>query len=194
MNNDAIELPEFFRKIDIHTHLLQPDHEAIINLTPDGKIGKNLYYSVGIHPWQADEATDDTFRQLAQMAANSKIVAIGETGLDKYRGPVMDIQREVFMRHIRLAETTGKPLIIHNVRCDNEILALHKKINPSVPWIIHGFRGKVTRGSLFVKQGIYLSLGNTYNPEIPTKISPEMLLHETDGMDTETATGAEPVS
>ncbi|MDO5394596.1 MAG: TatD family hydrolase, partial [Bacteroidales bacterium] len=186
MNKNVIALPEFFRKIDIHTHQLQPDHEAIINLTPDLKIGKNRYYSVGIHPWQADEATDDTFRRLAQMAANPSIVAIGETGLDKYRGPVMEIQKEVLMRHILLAESTGKPLIIHNVRCDNEILALHKKMNPSVPWIIHGFRGKPTRGSLFVKQGIYLSLGNIFNPEIPAKIPSEMLLHETDGMDPDT--------
>ncbi len=73
----------------------------------------NIYASVGVHP-NEKAGRDPTVEDLTGLAADPRIVAIGETGLDYYRtAGTVDWQQERFRRHIRAAKATGKPLIIH---------------------------------------------------------------------------------
>src|SRR5581483_1064402 len=73
----------------------------------------NIYASVGVHPNEKD-GRDPTVEDLTGLAADPRIVAIGETGLDYYRtAGTVDWQQERFRRHIRAAKATDKPLIIH---------------------------------------------------------------------------------
>lgn len=84
-----------------------PDVLAIAERFP------NIFASTGVHPDERSGEEPDVTRLVA-LAAHSKVVAIGETGLDYYRveGDT-EWQRERFRTHIRAARQIGKPLIIH---------------------------------------------------------------------------------
>ena len=73
----------------------------------------HIYASVGVHPNERD-GQDPSVETLCELAADPRVVAIGETGLDYFRSQGdMTWQHERFRRHIRAARATGKPLIIH---------------------------------------------------------------------------------
>lgn len=77
----------------------------------DGYPGISL--SVGVHPNERD-CHDPSTEELVVLAGDSKVVAIGETGLDYFRSEgELAWQQERFRRHIRAAKECGKPLIIH---------------------------------------------------------------------------------
>lgn len=175
-------LPPFFHHIDIHTHCDSPGGGSIVCITPEQDFGESHYYSVGIHPWDADRADDRTFSKLRAMAADSRVVAIGEAGIDALRGPSDEIQEHVFIRQARLADELGKPLIIHAVRTFNRLIGLKKSMKPSVPWIIHGFRGKPELALQLVRNGFYISLGDKFNEAVPAAVPAERILHESDRM------------
>lgn len=70
--------------------------------------------SVGLHPNVETEAPEPRVEDLAVAAADPRVAAIGETGLDYYRMPMRpEWQRERFRIHIRASVLTGKPLIVH---------------------------------------------------------------------------------
>lgn len=74
----------------------------------------NLFAAVGVHPDTEEPAREADIETLTSLAADSKVVAIGETGLDYYRlTGDLEWQRERFRTHIRAARTCGKPLIVH---------------------------------------------------------------------------------
>jgi len=126
--------------IDTHTHLNDERYkgragEIINNLSADGvecvvNIGydrksseislrlaqkyANVYCALAVHPHSAKEFTVGDYDFFKEAAENPKAVAIGEAGLDYFRDlSPRDIQREVFVRHIHLAEETNLPLVVH---------------------------------------------------------------------------------
>ena len=68
-------------------------------------------------------------------------------------------QIELFERQIELSETLQKPMILHDVRSHNEIIAIKKKHKAVQPWILHGFSGTEQDIQQLIGQGIYLSVG-----------------------------------
>ena len=77
------------------------------------RANRQIYASVGIHP-DSTGIEEPSVEQLVGLAADPKVVAIGETGLDYYRlTEPLEWQRERFRVHIRAARACGKPLIIH---------------------------------------------------------------------------------
>lgn len=166
---------------DWHTH--RPAPRAIVNLpTPLSPAPEGLLCSIGIHPWEADTASPALLAAIEVRAADDPaIVAIGEVGLDRRRGPSLDIQTPVFEAQARIAERTGLPLIIHAVRTIPEVLALHKKLQPEVPWIFHGFRGGPDAvRQILGRPGTFISLGPEPRSEILSLIPPDRLLRESD--------------
>lgn len=165
--------------LDIHTH-----HRSLCGILNTSPISfwpaENQYYSVGIHPRQVIKNDDCEWQVLRQAAAHAQVLAIGEAGLDKMAPVDMLLQEEVFVLHTDLAERVKKPLIIHAVRSSNEIVRLKKKLSPSVPWIVHGFRGNGQLASELVRHGFYLSFGEKYQPDALKAIPLERLFLETD--------------
>ncbi|MDE7387951.1 MAG: TatD family hydrolase [Muribaculaceae bacterium] len=161
---------------DLHTHNpLATD--AVINLAPGMPMRPGALYSAGIHPWWA--VAD--FDWVERMAAHPQVVMIGECGIDRLRGAHSPAEQlEMLRRHALLAERTGKPLLLHVVRGYGEIMALHRELRPTVPWIVHGFRGKPQLARQLTDMGIHLSLGPRFNPEVPSAVPPTMLHRETD--------------
>ncbi len=164
--------------IDIHSHNIdQERQDTIYNLIfPQATLLPHLYYSVGIHPWHIPKQIDwSSFEELVN-APN--ILAVGEAGIDKIRGFDLTIQTDVFIRQAQIAESVKKPLIIHMVKSQTEIIKIHKEINPKQTWIIHGFRGKPEQLNQLNSLGIEVSLGNKYNHK--TALSISHILAETD--------------
>ena len=165
---------------DIHTHRIDA-REAVISVNPwefapvDG-----LCYSVGIHPWQVGRATDADFDRLAECARSDNVLMIGECGIDKLRGGELSMQTGVLERHIALSEQVCKPLVLHCVRASNELCRLRRQLRPSMPWIVHGFRGNAHVASQLLDAGFYLSYGERFNPEALAITPADRLLAETD--------------
>jgi len=114
------------------------------------------YFSAGIHPWDAGTAP---VQALLSLLSAQKCLAVGETGLDRLKGPAFNIQIPVFEQQINAAVRLGKPLVIHSVRAQNEVIGLLKHQQGLPPVIIHGFNGKPAVAKRWIDEGYYLSFG-----------------------------------
>jgi TatD DNase family protein len=158
---------------------------------PEIAIKSNPFYSVGVHPWYIDSTDPETINRLftkaSQLALLPEVVAIGETGLDKNTVKSSDdyfLQQELFISHARLSEEVKKPLIIHCVKAWNDLLHIRQSIQPAMPWIIHGFRGKRMLATQLLNSVFYLSFAIHYNIDsLKTAWTRRRLLLETDDKD-----------
>lgn len=84
-----------------------------------------VFASVGLHPHEAKLWTDEMGRQLEELAADPKVVAIGETGLDYfYDLSPRDAQEVAFRAQIEIAQRLNLPLIIHNRGSDEDCIRI----------------------------------------------------------------------
>ena len=149
--------------LDFHTHCLQAEH-AIINADACRffpQAGK--CYSVGVHPWLAEQDAAAQWERVQALAAHPQVVAIGETGLDSLRGAPLAAQMLLFEHHIALANQVGKPLVVHMVRTSQQVLQVWRRCQHHVPCAIHGFRGKPEQAKQLMAKGMRISLGHQYN-------------------------------
>ncbi len=177
--------------IDIHAHRKRENENvfSLQNISPEEFIQlpdcKKSYFSVGIHPWHIDATVDKKIKILKQIASNTTILAIGETGLDKSCNTGFDLQKKVFNAQILIAQEVKKPLIIHCVKAYNEIRQLLKENQTNVPVIFHGFRGKPQLAEDLTNAGFYLSFGNLFNKESLRAIPLDRIFLETDDKEIE---------
>ncbi len=168
--------------LDCHTHSNKA--EAIINARlSDFKPEIGRLYSVGLHPWDIDENKAETVLKtvLGISSGCDQVVAIGETGLDSLIDTPLSIQTNLLRKHIELSETLNKPLILHCVRCSNDIITLHREYTPHMAWIMHGFRSNYNvLKQLLNESDIYISIGEKFNEEAVKLIPDNRLLVETD--------------
>lgn len=171
--------------LDIHTHHLPSvPGTAIVSVSPaDFCPQSGHWYSTGIHPWQAGDPqwqADDWEQLLVQLLRHPQVLAVGEAGLDRLAQAPLPLQTDLFRRQALLAETVGKPLIIHAVKVQAELIALKRELQPAMPWVIHGFRGKPQMADAYLRHGFYLSFGQHYHPEALRLTPANRLLLETD--------------
>ncbi|MGC1390306.1 MAG: TatD family hydrolase [Bacteroidales bacterium] len=159
-----MHLPHRGDYIDIHVHGNTPATGIFIleslmaheEKLPAGVSG--VAYTFGIHPWFLNE---DNYKRLVTSVRNSAnhsdIIAIGEAGFDRLRGPAIELQRKAFEEQVTISEETLKPVIIHCVRAWDELLSVQKKLKPKMPWLVHGFRGNFELAGQLLSKGMYLS-------------------------------------
>ena len=152
--------------IDIHTHTTKSRDNLIqiINLNLESPCPEQGFYSYGIHPWALDNVdfqTEKALQTLEEKLKLPQVLALGEAGLDKMHKASFERQVAVFERQIELSEALQKPMILHDVRSHNEIIALRKKHKAQQPWIVHGFSGTEQDIKQLIGQGIYLSVGES---------------------------------
>lgn len=175
---------------NVHTHQVfledndDPYHSCILDVYPlEFEVAKESYhrhsFSCGIHPWYSEDSVQQ-MNYLTEIAGDKRIIAIGETGLDKLKGPSFDIQIPVFKKHIELSEKLRKPVIIHCVKAWEQLIGIRKEMLPTQPWIIHGFRGKPELAKQLVKQGFMFSVGENINIDSMAFIPLDSLFCETD--------------
>jgi TatD DNase family protein len=148
-----------------------------------------LYASVGWHPVDAIDMTEEDLIWIEELASHPKVVALGEMGLDYHwdKSP-KDIQKEVFRKQIRLAKKVKLPIIIHNREATADILEILKEENAEeVGGIMHCFSGSPEVARECVNMNFYISLGgpvtfkNAKKPkDVAAEVPLDKLLIETD--------------
>tara|TARA_B100000401_G_scaffold281154_1_gene192031 strand:- start:899 stop:1660 length:762 start_codon:yes stop_codon:yes gene_type:complete len=86
---------------------------------------EQVYATVGYHPHESKDAPQRYIYELEDMAKNSKVVAIGETGLDYYYNiSPKSIQKNIFNEQIELSKDLNIPIIMHNRNSDKDLLSI----------------------------------------------------------------------
>lgn len=173
---------------NFHTHNKNEDY-GIINLFPEESPDDSRMFSIGLHPWHYSDNFEEKIKLVEEKITCSNVVAVGETGFDpKFRKPI-NLQREIFLEHVRISEQYEKPLIIHCVKYYNELVSLKIKLKPTQAWIIHGFIGNIALIQSLFKHGFHFSISETilriplYANSLLYVISYDKLFLETDDKD-----------
>jgi TatD DNase family protein len=150
---------------------------------------EGLYASVGWHPVDAIDMTDEDLVWIEELTGHPKVVALGEMGLDYYwdKSP-KEVQKEVFRKQIQLAKKVKLPIIIHNRDATQDVVQILKEEKAEeVGGIMHCFSGSVETAKQCVDMNFYISLGGPVtfkNAKKPKEVAKEIplnrLLIETD--------------
>ena len=137
-----------------------PDFPNVLKLAQDHP---HLYASVGVHP-DYEDTPEPTLEFLVETALkHSKIIAIGETGLDYYRMgdrsyESMEWQRERFRTHIRASIATKKPLIIHTRSASEDTIKILKEEGAhQIGGVMHCFTESFEVAKAAMEMGFFIS-------------------------------------
>jgi TatD DNase family protein len=144
-----------------------------------------VYAILGIHPHEADAATEHELSELRVLLGHPRAVAVGETGLDWYRDYApRDDQRRVFAAQLELASELGKPVVIHTRAADDDTLAALAEFTGTV--VLHCFSSPRLLPTA-LERGWYVSFaGNATFPKAvdlrlaATQVPADRMLAETD--------------
>lgn len=148
-----------------------------------------IWATVGIHPHDAKDALDKDYDQMAEwVTQESKIVAIGEIGLDYYYNlSPKETQQAVLIRHIDLARQLKKPIVIHDRDAHGDIMAIVKQECRGMTGVFHCYSGSLEMAKEVIKLGFYVSIAGpvTFDKsaklkEVAAAVPLERLLVETD--------------
>ena len=148
-----------------------------------------LYATIGIHPHDSKNADDAGYERFKALAADPKVVAYGEIGLDFYRDhSPKPVQRREFARQLNLAGELGLPVIIHDRDAHREVYdIIRSEEGYRNGGVIHCFSADYEWAKRFVDLGFVISLPGTITfpkshvqREVAEKLSLDDLLIETD--------------
>jgi len=152
---------------------------------------KNVYYAVGMHPYDMQSYDEQTIREYSK---DPNCIAVGECGLDYFRLPEdedekeLEVaqQKEVFRAHIRLANELNKPLIVHIRDASHDARVILEE-EGSVGGVLHCFNADEEL-LVLSKMGFYYGIGGVLTfknarklVNVLPKIPKDKLLIETDG-------------
>jgi TatD DNase family protein len=158
---------------NLHTHKFtnQPDVLELVNQYPWEFDASIPFYSIGIHPWFiVEERLESDFEIIERQLQEPGCLAMGECGLDKRIEVPMELQQSVFEKQLLLAQKYQKPVVIHCVAAFQELIEITKKLNITVPILIHGFSKSEQLAKQLLENGFYISFGKylLQNPELET--------------------------
>jgi TatD DNase family protein len=147
--------------------------------------------AVALHPNEAPvvEDLEADWKIIEELAAQPRVRAIGETGLDYFRTPpeLRKRQQDSFKWHIELAKRTNKALVIHDRDSHDDVLSILLEVGAPEKTVFHCFSGDVAMAKICIERGYVLSFAGTLTfknaPELreAVKLVPyDQLLVETD--------------
>ena len=160
-----------FYNLHTHTATLQENVVELVNQYPHEFDATTPVYSIGIHPWFiVEERLESDLDILETKLQETYCLAVGECGLDKRIAISIELQQLVFEKQLVLAQQYQKPVVLHCVAAFDELIATKKKLNITVPMIIHGFSKSEQVAKQLVSNGFYISFGKylLLNPELET--------------------------
>jgi len=198
--------------VETHTHLdlIKRNAEEVVREAAEKKVTKmvtvgidlesskialefasrfeEVYAAVGYHPNEAKLISEQGWKELEGLTHNSKVVAIGETGLDYYRRrSTIRQQMEAFKKHLNLARKLDLPLIIHDREAHRDTLKILAEEAKDLKILLHCFSGDLDMAKVCIERGYYLGIGgvvtfkNAKTLQMITKEIPlEKILLETD--------------
>ena len=203
--------------VDSHCHLDSPqfdaDREAVIARSAQSGVTRvvnpgadvpssraavalaqqheSIYAAVGIHPHDAKTLDADALEEMKRLARSSKVVAIGEIGLDYYRNlSPRDVQRWAFEVQLEIAAELGLPVILHDRDAHDDVLAIlrdwHSTFAARVG-VLHSFSGDESLAERALAMGFFIGVSGpvTYKNadrlrQVVRAVPLERLLVETD--------------
>ncbi len=149
-----------------------------------------IYAAVGVHPHNALEYPELKAADLLAHTSHSKVIGIGETGLDYYYDYApRDLQIKLFKEHIKASQESGLPIIIHNRESDEDMINILDEAYKERPFlgVIHCFSSSRKLADFALSIGFYLSASGmiTFNKstelrDIFADIPLDKILVETD--------------
>ena len=139
--------------IDIHTHLKNPPHFALLDQV----------HFVGIHPWFIDESNIDFQKnEILKKVNNASVKLIGETGLDRLKAKSsIEVQIDLFCWHLSLARDLNLPLVVHCLKAHSDLLNILKNEKNVTKMLIHDFSGNEKELKQYLKFPVYFSFGKS---------------------------------
>jgi len=170
------------------------DHGAVQGGRPPHPLRADVYAAVAIHPNETSKVAatpaerDAVLAEIADLAAQPQVVAVGETGLDYYWDDApAKLQQEWFRAHIAIAKQAGKPLMIHDRDAHEDVLDILAAEGPPEQVIFHCFSGDAAMAARCAEAGYVLSFAGTLTfanapqlREAAAVIPVELALVETD--------------
>ena len=144
---------------DIHTH--REGQPYSIFQAGKTKIEAGASVSLGIHPWAVDQHWEAHFARIqATSQQDQKVLAIGEAGFDRLKGPEISLQQSAFYAQASLATQLEIPLILHCVKSHDLLLEYLKsaKNPPSIIW--HGWNQTPELARQLLPFPVFFSFGN----------------------------------
>lgn len=115
-----------------------------------------VYASVGIHPGECSNTSEEDLKQLEALLGHEKCVALGEIGLDfHYDFTPKDIQRKWFFRQLEIAKNLDMPVVIHDREAHSECFEAVKRYG--VRGVFHCYSGSAEMAKELVQLGFYIS-------------------------------------
>ena len=146
---------------------------------------EGIWATLGIHPNEPAKS-DVNLEEYERLAvSSSKVVAIGEIGLDYYRitePRQRSEQRELFAWQMDAARRLGLPVIIH---CRDAHEDMAKQLGPECRGVVHSFNGTKEQAAIYIEKGLYIGLNGiiTFSPrygEMVRSIPLDRIVVETD--------------
>lgn len=150
---------------------------------------ENIYGAVGVHPEEVNSFNEKAEELIKKYLKNSKIIAVGEIGLDYYWDKSqIEKQKEIFERQILIAKKAQKPVLVHDREAHQDSFEILKRTKANeIGVVMHCFSGSPEFAMECVKEGFYIALGgvvtfkNAKKVKEVAKIIPlDRLLLETD--------------
>lgn len=149
-----------------------------------------VFAAVGIQPNHVAEAEPGDWERIVALVDRPKVVALGETGLDRYwdRAP-FDLQQDYFDRHLRLAQERDLPFVVHMRECDADVLEMLREARRRGPLrgVMHSYTGTVENAAEYVALGLHISFAGmvTYKKSdalraVAVSVPDDRILVETD--------------
>ncbi len=148
-----------------------------------------IYASVGIHPEEINEKSyEEDIKKIEELAKESKVVAIGEIGLDYYwNAENKDMQKQVFLKQIDLANKLNLPVIIHTREAICDTINIIKTGNFKTKAVLHCCPFNIELVKVGLEKNFYIAFGGTCTfknsknaNEIIQKVPVDKMLIETD--------------
>ena len=159
--------------------------EKILNIA---ETKENVFAMIGLYPSEAKSYNKELEEYYIQLAKSSKIVAVGEIGLDYYWDKsYIDLQKDVFIKQIQLANKLNLPIVIHDREAHKDTFDILKQHNSTSKILFHCFSGSVEFMKECVKEGWYIALGGVVTfknaikmKEVAKEVPLDKLMLETD--------------
>lgn len=120
---------------------------------------EEVYFTQGIHPHDAKDATEVEFKKITERAAHPKMVAVGEIGLDyHYNNSPQAVQREQFERQLQIAVEKDLPVVIHTREADEDTRQILKNFSSILKrkGVLHSFTSGLELAEFALSEGFYL--------------------------------------
>lgn len=188
-DNDRIELFEKFNKNLSGLVNIGINIESSKKVIEYSEKYKYMFFSIGIHPMEVEK--ENSIKLIEQLIKTeikkpaSKLVAIGETGLDYHFNYPIEKQKEYFINQINLANKYNLPIIIHSRDSQEDVKKILTENPVTKSGIMHCYSGTTEMSKDFINMGYYLGVGGPITRYVDiqktVKITPiEKIVIETD--------------